>query len=503
MDFLIIYAFPIIIILILFVHYSMRKANNSIIEKINGTQFAQIPKFYSTIKFDTKNDPIVIENPYECTTKQIKKCKISDKRSCFGCQNLTSKCKHFENDVMVIETDGTKNILSANLPNEGYCLSADNLEQECNKHHGDLVILHLTSGLSTLICNCKNPGYIGNVDILGACDTPFLCNGKVKTINTDLEKIKCVCENGFMQQLQENTPSCVENTVNNTTNFDLLSINYPVNKKVYDKTIAGNFNGTNFTNPCSICPITGSFVNGNLIETKNGYQCATNSTIRGVPIRRNLYQRVLAGDEGPDAILDLEITEILVFGKTNNSNYISGIIVCKPENNLKFYKAMNLDQTKAIGIQLTDHQISFPGNFYKTNVTSAPHINCFSVWPKYFCKLLQDDTESPKNTHIIINNDHSLKFYSSKPISAFFLFKTKDWDDSEDMNNLISFDYGEELIKYRPTSKLYEENQSQKNLMGLFLRFKFNHNDGTIAATLATTKSTELWHKFKNAIIFK
>lgn len=503
---LFILIFLIIVVFVLYASSIIRYFNRDLTKAVQAP--VDIPKFYGNLRFHTGDEMVLnIENPDACNTNELKVCRVNDATSCFGCQNLTSTCRHFDRDTIVMEEDGSFNTIAANvMPDEGYCLKIENLTSKCNKYHGDLVLMNLGDNRSALTCTCKNPGYIGNVNLSGACDTAFLCGGKVKDINTELENIECVCNEGYIPKNEKNIPSCIESTVQTYDHYNLLPLNFPIKKKVYDKTISGNFNGEQLTHPCLICPITGLPNNGMLLETNMGSQCVAQSSNRGVPVRRNAEERILLGDEGPDAVLNLQIDEILVFGRLTDQKYISGLIICKYLNNEHFYEKLELAPDQIIGIQMTDHQISFPGNFNQTNVTKSPHIKCVGSFPTYNCELRQSDMQEISHTYMYTKDGHNLRIYTPRSVPGPFIFNNKDWIDSEAMNNLITFDYNDELIKYTPNAKLYGETDAAKKLRGTYLSFKFINDPespdaGTINATLAIAETDELWQRYRNILL--
>ncbi|UVT30828.1 PIF-1 [Penaeus vannamei nudivirus] len=362
------------VILILFLKYSLTQFNNTFSQRLKENEDAlnDLIKFSYDIHFNPPPSEIEIDNPYECTPTDLQPCLISDPFSCIGCKSLISSCTHFEKDTKYIDFEGNESIIPKNdNPDEGYCLTKTNASQKCNPYHGDLVLVQteLNSKESMLYCQCKNPGYIGSLELNGACDEAFICNGEIDDINKPLEEIQCKCEDSQINSNVNNTPVCLDSTIENFNNYDDIFYNgiRTLPKEYFAHNISSKFPGDRIRDPCMYCIFTGKLIeNGIAVESKDGWQCALrNGSHGGMPIRRDLKNRILLGSEGPDAIVDASMKYIYVHGYLKNTTYEQMTIALEIKENKEIIKRMgvtDLDKKYAY-INMDGHNLVFPGSF--------------------------------------------------------------------------------------------------------------------------------------------
>uniref|UniRef100_A0AAU8GD08 PIF-1 n=1 Tax=Faxonius propinquus nudivirus TaxID=3139431 RepID=A0AAU8GD08_9VIRU len=410
MEFSLIFFISICIIFIfitLYLKISLNKFNTQYLSTIqkNQEKIKEIPKFSYNIHFKNPPNEINIENPYMCTVTDLKKCEISDPFSCIGCQNLLSSCVNFEKDTKYINIDGTELLIPANIDsNEGYCLKIKNSTQACNPYHGVLVLIETspTKLESMLYCECINPGYVGKNSILGACDTPFICNGHVLDINKPLSEIICQCNDTMIAVTVNNTPTCQHKIVKDYTytDDDFLGKNtVPSNRFISDIEI--NFPGTKLLDPCKYCLLTGNYIeNGIMVPTEDdGWQCVlatqitTNSTVRGLPIRRNIHgKRLLKGVYGPDAVIDIAWINIHIYGYVESPIFENSAITFYVKDNMWFFERLNyeINTSHAYAINLLQHQGHYPGTYGTLTLKITPKIGCHltnTFNNKYECRF--------------------------------------------------------------------------------------------------------------------
>lgn len=183
----------------------------------------QLPKFFKNIKFSEYPEALEIKpGKYKCDAKNLHKCLLDDPTTLLGCRELNIRCQNFDKDTKFKDSDNSEYVIPKNEnANEGYALVVRSLIENCNIWHGDPVLVTTENNSSIgeqsylLICQCKNPGYIGNDTILGACDTPFICNGMVDDVNQPLDKINCKCRSDQKQVRYDalRLPACKDKLV--------------------------------------------------------------------------------------------------------------------------------------------------------------------------------------------------------------------------------------------------------------------------------------------------
>lgn len=381
--------------------------------------------FSSDIRFDPFPQQIDITNPYECSGTDLRPCKLDDNLSCIGCQSLLARCTHFEQDTKYFDDDGNVHIIPANKdPNDGYCMTISNsdLNVSCNLYHGDLALIKITpeSNESMFFCNCKNPGFIGNTSILGACDTPFICNGKVDNINQNLEDINCVCSptQHSIRTEQNNVPMCVDMTVREANNRNTLRdviINNEdlIDIKIFNPIIRSNLNNVDkLLHPCKFCPLTNQYIsNGILGKIKNDTFCSIHldrpnerNEYFGIPYRRSRTERILEGDEDtPDCVLGVYWHEVMIYEHLLPDQKQIVLFAIEHHSNEEFYIALNLDFAKTYWIKTENINVGLHIPIPRIDFTTVPGTSCWERWPNYHCSFSAFETSSNTQPAIQIN----------------------------------------------------------------------------------------------------
>lgn len=396
-------------------------------------------KFSSDVVYDSVYQDVVLTNPdvYKCIPEYPRLCDVNDASTCFGCQNLIARCIHFDEDVTFKKSDTSIGILKKNSStNEGYCLSLDKITTVCNQYHGKLGLVSsvdqtLQKDVYSLLCLCTNPGYIGNNHITDACNTPFVCNGKVKNINIELNKIECECEESFYSKTLNNTPSCQEYQLLNTPKDVKLSHTIAIDKNLLNSNISGNYQFDSITSPCAYCPVTGVYTGGKIVENGDNVQCVNSDPSFGVPIRRNKSWRLLKGTEGPDAILAIRNFKVAVYGYVEDSIYPTLGIIFKKLDNPKFFNDSETEQTLKIEPW---NQCKFPGNFNLPEFNTAPNIQLLTYGFTY-----DDYFQNPASnkgfdsnflaTGLYLNTfiDSNILIYNQEELPSKYLWKRESW----------------------------------------------------------------------------
>jgi hypothetical protein len=326
---------------------------------------------------------------------------------------MLARCVHIDQELKYFDASNNEYILSPNETiDEGYCLTLNetNLNLQCNVYHGDLALIQLQPNLpeTMFFCNCKNPGLIGNRTILGACDTPFICNGLVNNLNQPIENIRCKCENSQISTVVNNIPTCrrktvgeasADNTLNDlnlSQNPDRMLANTIEN---FNSVVVNNINSDTLVNPCSYCPVTNGVISNMAIGTDDeGVKfCSINYTnfsdtneIYGIPYRRSPRERILAGDNGPDGILGVWWYEVVIY--TQLANFVQRMVFkfeYSPGNH-DFYTQLNLDITKKYVIATDDLRLGLHLRVPPLDPDAQTGSRCLPRWPIYWCTWNQE-----------------------------------------------------------------------------------------------------------------
>ena len=419
----------------------------------NEKQFNQLVKFQYDITFKNPPEEIVIENQYDCTPEILRPCRLNDSsKFCAGCKNLLATCVHFDTDQKFIDSTGKEGIIPANTdPNDGYCLLIKTISEACNPFHGDLVLVSLTPENydSFLICECKNPGFIGKMTISGACDTPFICNGKIDNIDQPLEDIKCLCPDLQVSAQENSIPTCIIPAVKDFKEWDkvpefeaeTLPFDY------FDSVIATYYTGKIIKNPCKYCAITGVPVNGEVkLVTQDGekaYVCISQDT-NCVPIRLSQQKRILLGKNGPDGMIALQWNSFNWYGKTKDPDFDSIAVLFSPKDSSINKTFLNYilagqngyDETKMYALDLRPHQVRIPGHFANLNMRRVPIGLCTNFWPGYICELYAQSTVG-NSINLPTGNNQSLLLYSGREAPGSFLWGKEIWNTVETQINIV------------------------------------------------------------------
>lgn len=412
---------------------------------------------------------------YPCTPHEPRKCKKSITTSCFGCASLTSRCIHFDEDTDYYDANGEIRTLNRNKDkDDGYCLDLGTIVEKCNLYHGRYTLVYVTATKNyALICSCLDPGYVGKNNLLGACDTPFICNGKVKDINRPLSKIECDCEKGTSHRLLGYVPTCQPLAISEVQpgdDFLWKGKDNLVSKEVFNIDIRGNYKGDYLPNPCGICPLTNRRVNGRVFTDpiSKVSQCVSNE---GVPIRRNPDWRLLNGDEGPDAVLAITPIHIDLYGYIDSTEYTSlGIRFNRDE---EIFRKLGLkDSEAAFGVLYLDgnrHQVKFPGNFDLRKYHTAPnihlHLHGFFRYDNYFV--------NPEYSGWNLSYyEHNIRQYVVDKLPGIMMSGGASWKIAQqEMKPLLKFKYINGLPMAAANKVLLQNTAEAKAYRFAFFRF--------------------------------
>lgn len=512
----------IFLIFTIFLKISLITFNNQFSEKIESNKNAilELERFSFKIYFDPPKSTIDITNPYTCTPQDLKICELSNQSSCIGCKNLITTCIHFDVDTKYIDFDGAELTIPANTTeDEGYCLVQNNPSQTCNPYHGDLVLVQLEpdSTESMLFCECKNPGYIGKLELNGACDTVFICDGNIDDINKPLAEINCICNEQSTNSNENNVPVCLPKKVKDFTYYDRFFFEgrHYTDIDKFSSDIR-TFPGEILNDPCKYCLITGRYIsNGRIVESDDGYQCAIlNASGRGLPIRRNANYRVLSGTEGPDAILDLDVHSVLVYGYIDNAKYERMVVKILHKNNKDILQRMGIydSDVKAYSmIDVNSSQLVWPGSFGYSYFTEMPVVICDGTRAPsiigdfiYYCAFrhtVPDDRIPRFDSYKFNTSEFAFNLTSTCPTMKhpFFMnFSYKKWKFYEGFNSIFSIN-----DKYK-TNKLRKLEMKEDFKIEGWLKYVFtNYKLKDQKAKGYCANSTDFHNYYKAGLIPK
>jgi hypothetical protein len=441
--------------------------------------------FLSDLRFDPFPQQIDVSNPYECSGTNLRPCTISDQTSCIGCQSMIARCTNFSSDTTYFDDDGHPHIIPKNTdPDDGYCMTITNndLNIECNVFHGDLALIKIEpeSQASMFFCNCKNPGFIGNTSLLGACDTPFICNGKVDDINKPLSEINCKCSATQYSVRNNNAiplPMCVDMTIfqaNNRNQLnDLIRTVHPEKLApigVFNNAIQRQLNVESLIHPCKTCPLTNNPIDNGVFGTiEDETFCSVHlnnvssrNSHYGIPYRRSPNERLLVGDQGgPDAVLGVHWYEMMIYDHLLSDQRQIILFKIEPQLNEDFYTAMGLDLSLDYWIYTDNLLLGLHIPTPAIDFTTIPGTTCWEGWPNYDCTFgvnIINGTNQPvvnffNNVldYIAPNtNIQRAPLINSRP-SGPFLLDLDAWREMQNLNQYINVSakqFGDNFYSY-------------------------------------------------------
>lgn len=458
-------------------------------------------KFEYPIQFQSEApNPFDITNPFECDETHLKACQLDNPLSCAGCQNLIAQCVHFEMDVTLLRSDGSKHVIEKNVtPNDGYCLALKRAAETCNPYHGNLVLVKsdTLAGESVMFCICKNAGIIGNTQLNGACDTIFACNGKVANINTPIDKLACICDDPLTTPNNLNgTPVCVDTIVADQDLSKLDSSQLTVSIDRFDPSIVGSLkNATNLRDPCQYCAITGQHVWGRMVPSSDGWQCV--GSMSSLPIRLSSTGRILKGSAGPDGIISVKLHSIQLYGKyTQGDYYRTRVRFSRKENPHLFGGGDASDDL--ITMDMEKHQLLYPGSFTDADIDKGL---AFIAWASSFSY----------DKYILQTNTGSLKFGNASTYTGWyrtefpdgsisngnldnppplFFWGTGAWKEMQTLNPVVTIKTVNQRPQFIINPNLFRQNAVAKTLKTLGISFTNKGRDNIEMDLIQTDSNT-------------
>lgn len=476
----------VVLILGIFYFSSDLRRFDKIVHSELESNHPKLEHFSAPVEFNAFPETIIVENPFVCTTNELKKCSMSDPTSCFGCQNLLARCVHFEQDTKWIPAESSSNqdeiIIPANeSPDEGYCLQTVSLVETCNLFHGDFVLVQTSpeSQESQLICLCKNPGVIGNTSILGNCSTVLGCNGAVKDLNVPFKDLECNCPSGMFPARNNDIPVCHYHTVDTYPNPDDLTFEREtISSSLFHNNISGNVRSKRLVNPCLYDLFDGSPVNGMLVTVGETHFCVALDSDH-VAVRRNPNgARLLKGDVGPDAVIKLSYEHMNYYGELEKQMLPNLVAVFTTTKNPRLEK-YGLSPNRTYAIDLTGHQDEIMRYFApRTTINQVPQGICEGNFPTYHCQYV--NTSPFVGGMIESDPDLQIRFrwYAGRNPPPFFFSNTGDWVNIEQRLNPFVNMYPQQIAgtnlvrqKFHMNPNYFSNSAQVERLRPLALRF--------------------------------
>lgn len=477
----------------------------SSLEHLNKKVFPtkELIEFSSKITYPvTNNTPIFIENIQSCHPHALQTCKVNDSASCMSCTSF-SQCVNFKVDSEAIQTDGTKIKIPATKEGEGWCLPIINKNIKCNEDHGKRLIKQSSKDLWTISCECTRPGYIGNDDLSQSCETVHVCNGEVQLPLAPWSEIKCKCPEGYQSVRIDDVPTCTPTTI---TSYEYKSLpTKTVSADKYDITYTHNIKSSVLPNPCITCAITGKPVNGELRtdNTGNSYCVGLDNTCLAIRLQppnplTGKNSRVLKGTTGPDAVISLKWSKLIMYGtKTNNMKYV---ILFEPNENIEIADRLELQKNMKWAIKMDE--VHFPEHFVSNvNVNKVPRSVCLDLgYPRGMCQLSMSDGTSYHGFHLKTVDINNIEPVDAPPI---FVAGSQTWNTWESWNPIAGLETGKDVEDGKVIAdrlvlnpKIHLTNEWTRHVKVLYLVY----NGNTKELNYIRTNDINDWSRYVGAV---
>lgn len=433
----------LVIILVIYLICIVDPKLPTMIDRLEADE-KSLPLFTTDVQFDPYPSTVNIENEIDCNVTSLRVCDINDSTTLYGCKELIVRCQHFDHDTPYINNGITTIVPKNKTPTEGYALAITVIAESCNVYHGDLTLVAIDdmSKEYMMICTCKNPGYIGNETILGNCTTPYICNGKVDSIDKPLSQINCKClesEKGIRYE-SDGLPSCRELTIQEANGLfkdfsHLIKFNSDRQLSIlnFNHTISDNVHSSKLLDPCR------NSLNDTTIEINNAYYDSIHGECHfrneGYPVTNGMldfHPPGLGKEKSSDCGIATGIYHKIRFmDNVGGKRHIYAIII----DGLKVGEEFN----NSIITVLPEPGISYNNN-------SALFINpiknqfytprCVGHWPRYRCAMA--------NTYSY--SSYGIPISVGRKSPGTFWWGYEQWDNAETMIQLTVDARGPNLL---------------------------------------------------------
>lgn len=400
--------------------------------KLDDEKEPQIPRFSVDASWDPYPTTMDVSNEYDCDASSLRVCKLDDPTTLFGCKELTVRCQHFSQDTDYLVYGKRYTIPRNQRPDEGYALAITHLSDACNPYHGDLVLVSINADATEymMICECKNPGFIGNEHLLGACDTPFICKGRVVDVNRPLGQVECKCgELEHSVRYDNGLPVCKTMLVKEANErYDDWSHLVPwssdrlIAKSVFNPTVVDNLRTSRLLDPCA------NSLHDPSVAIPNGYYNDRTRSCHfqnfGLPVQTGL----LAGPKKDPKPTDTSLVPIDAGLSTGPFRYIRVSDNIAGKRKLVGIRA-KLRAVESMPEFEDDVLVQAPegtgvGLSAQVSISTAQKViapRCFGNWPTYNCSTQQYYHYTKQNVPVP----------GHRPCPNEFLWGQESWNNAE------------------------------------------------------------------------
>ncbi|BAC67368.1 hypothetical protein AhnVgp117 [Adoxophyes honmai nucleopolyhedrovirus] len=271
---IVIVCFLIIIIILLCHFVFLLNLNNEIAIHAPLARFdnSHIPLI------EPPNEIVIEGNTHECHRKLTPCMTHSD---CDLCREGLANCQLFtEQTILTMHDDMGKPFEHIIEPGESYCLALDrNRARSCNPNTGIWILTESAGGFS-LLCSCLKPGLVTQLNMYEDCNITVGCqpNGQILDINEN--PMRCLCDEGYVSDFsaETQTPICRPLTIRDII-YDpaffprhpcpagFVRLDHPALDDRYRQEL--RLPDICVIDPCSIDPISGLRVSGQLMYYKD------------------------------------------------------------------------------------------------------------------------------------------------------------------------------------------------------------------------------------------
>lgn len=235
-------------------------------------------------------------NKFDCTSKALVECDMTNDLACIGCNQILAKCIHFETDTTLYDPNDKEIAkIPKNRNNEnGYCLrlTADKHSQrKCTQKNGGKWILTKTvidgDSQYSYTCHCTSPHLFTKTSMYSDCDGFVGCtNGTILNETwSSFSEIECKCNVGYhieddsgvnfplLSTPMQQRMTCVRD------NIFQSEFPHAIDKMYIEPTYPGYEKDIFLPDPCKFDAITGEYIgdNGAIYMHNNIAHCRAKS----------------------------------------------------------------------------------------------------------------------------------------------------------------------------------------------------------------------------------
>lgn len=244
---------------------------------------------HKRIKLTEANDEKLMLNKFDCTSKTLVECNMTNDLACIGCNQILAACIHFETNTTLYDPNNKEiaEIPKNRSKQNGYCLrlTADkHSERKCTQKNGGKWILTKTnnndnnnSDQYSYTCHCTSPHLFTKSSMYGDCDVFVGCTNSTilnKNSWSSFSEIECKCNDGYHIEEDSGIISLLSKRMASRQHITCIRDNifhskFPqhndatIDPMYIEPTYSGYRNGIFLPNPCKFDAITGEYIGDN------------------------------------------------------------------------------------------------------------------------------------------------------------------------------------------------------------------------------------------------